>query len=122
MREINCSVAILKPRQPLLDWLLQLPDGGEEKFTLEELRQDCTVLLVPEADDDEPHLRLIRSRCKEIFEAELESWCTDETLWPSKRDFKTFRAWFDIEIHSLVVDMSDSGGDREKGNGEGRLH
>ena len=119
MDEIDCSVAILKPRQPMLDWLLNLPDWAQDRMTLKELRDDCTVLLIPAAEDDVGHLRFIQAHCDHIFETELLLWGIDNSLWPPKRDFKTFTTWFDIELHSLVLDMSAEVGDEAD---DGRVH
>src|SRR2546425_432127 len=34
--------------------------------------------------------------------------CTDdESTWPATRDLKTFRRWFRVDIHSVVVDVAD---------------
>ncbi len=106
MDSINRSVAVLKPKQPLIDWLNALPDS-EVPFTIAELQTDYTVLLIPEYDTDEQALRFIKKIYLDIFERELDSFCTDPDLWPSKRDFKTFLKWFDIELHSEVFDTVD---------------
>lgn len=42
---------------------------------------------------------------QDLFEAELEGWYTDPTLWPQDRTFRLFQTWFDVECHSVVVDM-----------------
>lgn len=39
-----------------------------------------------------------------LFENELEGWYTDETLWPRNRDYKTFKEWFEVECHSVIMD------------------
>ena len=44
---------------------------------------------------------------EKIFEMELGSWCDDRSLWPQDRSLKTFWEWFDVEIHSLVIDTLD---------------
>lgn len=106
MYSINCSIAVLKPKQPLLDWFNALPDA-EVLFTLAELRNDCTSLLIPEYDNDEKALNFIKKIYLGIFERELDAFCTDPDLWPSKRDYKTFLQWFDIEFHSKVFDTVD---------------
>jgi hypothetical protein len=36
---------------------------------------------------------------------ELAAWCTDETYWPKKRTYQLFKKFFEIEIHSIVVDL-----------------
>jgi hypothetical protein len=106
MYSINRSIAVIKPRQPLLDWLNALPDNVVI-FTLAELRTDCTVLLIPEYDTDEKALNFIKKIYLDIFERELDSYCTDPDCWPSKRNYKTFMRWFDIELHSEVFDAVD---------------
>ncbi len=106
MDSINRSVAVIKPKQPLVDWLNALPDKTL-LFRLADLRTDCTVLLLPEYDDDLQTLKFIKKIYKDIFEKELDSFCTDPDYWPSKRDYKTFLKWFDIELHSEVFDTVD---------------
>lgn len=103
---INRSIAVLKPKQPLLDWLNALPDA-EVLFTLAELRTDCTSLLIPECDTDEKALKFIKKIYLGIFERELDAYCTNPDLWPPKRDYKIFLKWFDIDLHSQVFDTVD---------------
>lgn len=106
MYSINRSIAVIKPKQPLLDWLNALPDNVV-LFTLAELQTDCTVLLIPEYDTDEKALKFIKKNYLGIFERELDGFCTDPDYWPAKRDYKTFLQWFDIELHSEVFDTVD---------------
>ena len=40
-----------------------------------------------------------------LFKNELEGWYTDENSWPQKRDYKTFNEWFDVECHSVILDL-----------------
>src|SRR5438874_5738361 len=54
-------------------------------------------------DSDQP---AILEWCYDIlFEEQLESWWTDEALWPKERDLKMFLDWFEVEFHSLVLDL-----------------
>jgi hypothetical protein len=39
----------------------------------------------------------------QIFEIELWSCYKDESCRPEKRDYKTFKEWFDIKIHSMAA-------------------
>ena len=107
MDTINRSVAVVKPKQPFLDWLNALPDN-EESFTLADLQTDCTVLLLPEFGNDLQAQKFIKKIHADIFERELDAFCTDPDWWPSKRDYKTFLRWFDIEHHSEVFDTVDT--------------
>jgi hypothetical protein len=105
MYEINRSLAIIKPKQIFMDWLVRCIDPLPEGMTLDELRKDATALLIPEFDDEESAFQFIYSNYDELFERELEDWIGDESLWPSGRTLKLFKEWFDIEIHSMVTDM-----------------
>ena len=42
-----------------------------------------------------------------IFEQELVEWHLVEKDWPQKRDLKTFKDWFEVEAHSMVLDVCD---------------
>jgi hypothetical protein len=42
-----------------------------------------------------------------LFEFQLASWTEDEATWPATRDLKTFRDWFRVDIHNVVVDVAD---------------
>ncbi len=43
-----------------------------------------------------------------IFEEELASWWTVRKDWPLQRNLETFKKWFDIEFHSVVIDIFDA--------------
>jgi len=104
MKSINRNVIIIKPREPFLSWLQSLPDPLES-LTLEELRRDCICLLIPESDSQEEATALISKHYKKIFESELMAWDTVKRDWPKKRTLSMFREWFDLEVHSEVVDL-----------------
>jgi len=103
---VNRLAAIIKPKQPLLDWLESQPDWDLD-ITLEELRADRYALLIPGYAFPEQAMRYIERNHKAIFELELFGWYTDESVWPEKRTLSVFRKWFDVEIHSMVIDMLD---------------
>lgn len=103
MKSINRSVAVIKPKQPYVDWINQLP-GTEEKLTVEDLQSDCTAILIPEFDRPEESRAFISAMAETLFEEELSGWCIDESLWPKKRTNRMFWKWFDVEVHSEVWD------------------
>ena len=106
MTSVNRCVAIIKPREPFYQWLMNVSDGYPG-ITLEEMRRDCLSLLVPELDREEEFLSFIKAMYECLFEFELGAWHLDETEWPQNRSFELFRKWFDIEIHSEVIDLLD---------------
>lgn len=111
MYEVNRSVALLRPRQPFLDWLLALP-GIQGDITLEALRQNSNALLVP-PDEEGSTATFIAERATSLFEAELADWCEDETLWPADRSARGFLDWFDVEVHGILTDLVDAPLERE---------
>ena len=42
-----------------------------------------------------------------MIENELAGWSIDESTWPKRRGYKTFREWFEIEHHSVVLELGD---------------
>jgi hypothetical protein len=106
MYVIDRNLAVIKPKQPFLDWLRKTP-GHEVDLTLEQLRLDCTALLIPEFEEPEDAVAFIDEIGVELFEAELGSWVDDASQWPKERSLANFWLWFDVEIHGTVVDLVD---------------
>lgn len=104
MYDIDRIVTIVKPKQPMLDWLAKQPDM-EQDLTLDELRKDCTALLIPICEDEEQATQFIADIFGGLFTNELASWNPDETSWPEQRTLAMFLEWFDLEFHSLVFDL-----------------
>lgn len=100
---INRAVVIVKPKQPVLDWLNQMPNPLGDR-TLDWIRRDCTVFLIPEPTDQDEAQEFIQEIYGKIFDLELNSWYTNEALWPRERNFEMFLEWFDVEVHSMVID------------------
>lgn len=103
MYTIDRSVAIIRPKQPFIDWANRLPDA-EEQVSIEDLRDDCTAVLIAECNDAQERKKLINEMALELFESELFSWCTDENWWPQNRTSEMFWDWFDVELHTVVID------------------
>ncbi len=102
---INRGVLIIRAKGPFRDWLLSLPDPDD--VTLEEINEDNAVYLVPEYEDDNERDIILKKMYKTIFEEQLEGWWTDEKDWPKNRSLTMFKKWFDVEFHSVVIDLVD---------------
>ncbi len=105
MEVINRAVAIIKPRQPYLDWAQQLADPPD-RLSLADLRRDCTAILLPEWDDPADAEAFIQDMFADVFAMELDAWHRDPQAWPAHRSYQIFREWFDVELHSLVLDAA----------------
>jgi hypothetical protein len=104
LQTVNRAVLIVRPKQPFLDWLQSLPDPAET--TLAELRADCTTFLIPEYVYETDLPDIIRKTFETIFAVELDAWWLDTDDWPDTTDFELFQAWFDVEVHSMVVNLA----------------
>lgn len=105
---VDRSVAVIKPKAKFLEWLESLPEEGEGvDLTLDQLRSDCTVLLIPEYEEPEEAVAYIDEIFEQIFKMELASWHEDEASWPKDMSLKAFWETFDIEIHAMLIDTVD---------------
>jgi len=77
------------------------------ELSLEELRQDPTIYLLPEYDTDDQAQQLLRQCHSEIFEEQLDGWHRDRSAWPADRSFDTFTRWFEYSFHSVLYDLCD---------------
>jgi hypothetical protein len=106
MREVNRSAIVVTPKRPFLDWLHSV-DLSSSELTLEDLREEPSVYLVPECESDEEFARWLQKMFPVIFEDQLAGWWTDEAAWPAHRTLDLFQEWFDCRFHSMVFDLHD---------------
>ncbi len=105
---VNRNALILRYKDPAVRWINEAdpsPDGDE--ITLANVNQERTVYLIDDRIGEDPRYfeRWLRKNYGEIFEMELDGWYTDPTLWPQDRSLALFRAWFDVELHTVLVDL-----------------
>jgi hypothetical protein len=101
---INRSVAIIRPKQPFIDWANQLPDAANLQVTADNFKTDCKAILISEYSTDEEAREIINEMWEDIFVDELFGWCTNESWWPKNLTKDMFWNWFDVEFHSFVID------------------
>lgn len=102
---INRNAIVVKPRQALFDWVnLIYPDDPVDA----NLADEGTVYLVKERDSNEEIKNWLKRKFDSIFVNELNNWHTNENDWPKNRTYKQFVEWFEIEIHSMVLDMEET--------------
>jgi hypothetical protein len=104
MNIVNRTVLVLRPKTPYVEWA-----NGFEGPSLapEEYGRMTSVFLVPELDTDEDAAAYVRDNYQTLFEHELEAWMRDEHTWPDDRSWDVFRAWFEVEIYTTVVDLGE---------------
>ncbi len=104
MRRVKRAAVSIKPRQPYIDWANSLDPAGV-KIGVDFMPEGRVYLVedVPEGLLDVP--ALVEPYYEVIWEEELGAWHRREADWPPQRDFTTFQAWFELELHSLVLDL-----------------
>lgn len=107
MFEINRSTIVVKPKQPLVDWVRSLDEKKNESITLDCARDDANVYLIPKLLEDSEQQIVLEWCYNFVFEEELASWYTYPEVWPPHRDLKMFLEWFEVEFHSGVFDLCD---------------
>lgn len=100
---INRNAIILNPRKPFFDWLNSVYSEDEK---VEEL-DDPNIYLVKSMDSEEHVMEWLKKNYHSLFENELNDWVTNMDDWPEKRTWKLFQDWFEVKIHSMVLDVED---------------
>jgi hypothetical protein len=111
MDTVNRTILIVIAKQPMLDWLHQLPDWTDiedlKDLTLESINEDNAAFLIPEFDTSSKTQRYIEAIKVDLFEEILCGWTTDEALWPKRISNKLFDRWFHAQFHTMVYDLAE---------------
>jgi hypothetical protein len=108
MRVVNRTAVTITGAQPYLDWMRQTDaDFNKGAITVSRAKAYGSAFLLPEFDLEEDLQEWVEENASWLFEFQLSAWTDDEASWPATRDLATFRAWFRIDIHSVVVDVGD---------------
>ncbi len=102
---VERSIAVLKPKQPLLDWVNQTFTDIPQDLTLENIRVDCNSYLIPEVEQLEEGVSFVDDKFVDLFALELSTWSEDETVWPTELTLQMFWEWFDVEIYPTIIDL-----------------
>src|SRR5262245_9652553 len=108
MRVVNRTAISLIGGQPYIDWTRQHDaDANRGMLTVARAKPYGSAFLLPEFELEEDVHEWVEENASWLFEFQLSAWTDDESSWPKQRDLATFRAWFRIDIHSIVVDVGE---------------
>ena len=108
MRVINRTAITVIGAKPYLDWTQQKQgDVNRGALTVARAKTFGSAFLLPEFELEEDVQEWVEENAGWLFEFQLAAWTDDESEWPATRDLKTFREWFRVDIHNVVVDMAD---------------
>jgi len=100
MQTVNRMAAIVTPLAPFMDWSESVLGEEANECGPEEFR---TVFLLPERNDINRSLQAVYPV---IFEKMLLGSVNAPECWPEKRDLRTFRKWFQVELVEMVFDTA----------------
>jgi hypothetical protein len=108
MRIVNRTAVGISAAQPYIDWTrAHGADADRGLLTVVRVRPYGSAFLLPELELEEDVEEWLEENAAWIFEFQLSAWTEDESTWPETRDVRTFREWFRIDIHSVVIDVGE---------------
>jgi hypothetical protein len=108
MRVINRTAVTIVGAQPYLDWTRRTEaDVNRGALTVARARTYGSAYLLPELELEEDIREWVEENAGWLFEFQLSAWTDDESTWPATRDLTTFRSWFRVDIHNVVIDIGD---------------
>ncbi len=105
MRRLRRTALSVRPKQPYIDWANALDEDGPR--ISQDFAGEQNIYLVEDMAEGRFDLQaIVEPHYAAIFEEELGAWHRVESDWPTPRNFATFQAWFEVEVHSLVLDLA----------------
>lgn len=105
---LNRVVLAVLPKAPLIDWINQACLDAPAGVSLDLVRADPNVFLIPtQADEFEaPGARWLEEHWEMLFQRVLRDWSEDTTRWPQRRTKALFEQWCEVKTYSVVFDCS----------------
>jgi hypothetical protein len=108
MQVLNRTAVTIVGADPYIEWARRRDaDFNRGAVTVARTRSYGSAFLLPEFELEEDLQEWVEENYAWLFEFQLAAWTEDETAWPQHRDLRTFREWFRVEIHSVVVDVGE---------------
>src|SRR2546423_11669342 len=108
MRVVNRTAVTIVGAEPYVEWMRHTDAAfNKGSVTVAPVKAYGSAFLLPEFDLEEDLQEWVEENASWLFEFQLSAWTDDESAWPPRRDLTTFREWFRIDIHSVVVDVGD---------------
>ena len=105
MKTLNRFALIVRPAGPFIEWAARAFGEPITQIRRELAEMEPTIYLLPEskaASIDDPGV--LKAHWRAIFKEELDGWCTDENTWPKNLSEVLFRAWFKLELVTILYD------------------
>ena len=111
MRLINRTAITVVGAEPYQAWTrardAAFAPAKELSISVPRAKPFGSAYLLPDGIEEEDLLEWIEDNYAVLFETQLSAWTEDESAWPKSRDLQTFREWFRVDLHGVVVDVGD---------------
>jgi hypothetical protein len=77
----------------------------DDDYLHQQAKEDHNIYLVAEMSNNDEVRAWLAHNFELIFQNELNDWYTDEGSWPQKRTYTMFSQWFEVEVHSMLLDI-----------------
>lgn len=107
---MDASILILKPKQPLIDWVNGLLIRDDlPPVTMDTYDDECGPMtyLIPDFEELSKAKRWLKKHYLLLFEEILEGWALDEEDWPADLSYKAFTKWVEPQFNLMVTDLRD---------------
>jgi hypothetical protein len=109
MQLLNRTAVTIVGAKPYLDWTRQNDaDVNRGTLTVARARTFGSAFLLPEFELEVDVQEWVEENAAWLFEFQLSAWTEDESTWPVERGLKTFREWFRVDVHNVVIDAADT--------------
>lgn len=111
MKLLNRSAFSLLPKQAFVDWVNALPEDEQEPrpvLSLAEHRQEGSVYLIDEVDDENAFNTALGQMWRTMFENELTAWDEFGDYWPEPLTQELFQQWFELQPQLMTFDLASS--------------
>jgi hypothetical protein len=97
------TAVLITRKQPFVDWANECSDDGVE-FP-DELARTPDVYLGPHGEASHGVDQVLDAVWEDIFEEELDGWCTDQDRWPQNGTREMFDRWFHSQLADSIIDL-----------------
>ena len=104
MRRVKRTAVIVVPKEPFVNWANSV-DDSHVKFGDNPAPEHTIYLVEDTTDYVVDTVEILKPHFEFIFKEELNNWRRFESDWPPNRDLETCLEWFEIQIHSMVLDL-----------------
>ena len=108
----NAVLAVI-PKKSFFDWITKTmefeeidTDGLEMSFDKLDVYADCLLYVIPLFETKEQGDNFVKKHYEEILTSALFIHVPEKRYWPKNLSFELFNQYFDVELHTRIVDLS----------------